>query len=123
MINGFQKLNDVTDPRNLNKLNNMLQLLFAGGNFSAGVGSPSVSGIPVWTTNQRPAVTTAGAFGYNADFKAIEFYTPNGWFVNGGTWTTALRPSLTGLCLGSWGYNTDIGSREYYDGTTPWNAA
>jgi hypothetical protein len=120
-IQGYKKLVEVTTPKGLNQLNQMLQILFAGGNFSDSIGSAAVSGLNSWTTAQRPAVATPGkVFGFNMDYQAIEFYTNSGWFVNGGTWTTATRP--TSVVPGSWGYNTTILSREYWDGSI-WNAA
>lgn len=92
---------------NIYKLTQLADMLSSAGNFN------------VWTTATRPS-TSGIKFGLNTDYYAMEYYTPTGWFVNGGYWTTATRP--TSMALGSWGYNTTIGSREYWDGSV-WNGA
>lgn len=95
---------------------------------SGGQGNVTVSAltqqISKWDVTGRPASPVVGeSFGYNTTYSSIEIYTSYGWYIYGGTWTTVGRPVTP--ALGSTGYNTTIGSREYYDGSGPdgWNNA
>ena len=114
------KIVRVDTPQDAALIDQLFEMLFNAGNYSFGTGSSGTALLPVWSDSTRPALPSYGATGYSTDRNGIEIYTPNGWLVNGGYWTTATRP--TSICEGSWGYNSTISSREYWDGSD-WNAA
>ena len=122
MIKRPGHIKSLATPKDISELDRQLDMLFTNANYSTGGvpgGGGSGGAIPVWSTATRPALPAIGSsIGYNTDFSGIEIFTPSGWFVNGGIWTTAGRPST--VSPGSWGYNTTIPSREYWDGTN-WN--
>jgi len=62
-----------------------------------------------------------GEIGINIDFNGLEYYTSLGWLVVTGVWTVATRPPTVNLSPNSGGYNTEIGQREYWDGSS-WRA-
>ena len=80
------------------------------------------SGITIWTTLTRPAVTSAGITGFNTDFMGMEtsistFYAPftYSWLVIRGRWDYDHQP--TDVAAGSKGYNSDIMQDELWNGS------
>jgi len=129
MINQPYNITELKTPKDIAKLNNLLRILFSSANFSHGLGSGSGGGsggsgatLSIWNSATRPARPSYGStIGFNTDFNGMEIYTPAGWFINGGSWTRAGRP--TGVAVGSWGINTTDNTREYWvgPGADDWN--
>ena len=125
--NGYITKEMLKTERGIAELNRQLDVLYAAGNYSGTTGTATVSALSVWETTSRPALPSYGTMGYNKTLTCVETYTPYGWFVGGGHWTSiAGRPS--NVAPGSWGYrDSTVGGvtravREYWDGHG-WNAA